>query len=464
MINILDIWNVSNEKAEEFVKRLSKRGFLPIEHFDIHVVLLILFGQSDLLSKDELYILNNESFIESLKNSTLDHNQKLIQCLFYCEPTISLGHIANIESLILNDPSRSLYEMTQGVDMSAMCQNDRDGNDFYDQNGHILNQHNIFHVNGNCYNIDSLFDYIQKGGVVDLPQEYITRFFKKKIDLDNRGLYDKQLSEITFHHEADLIVLTRNNLQTCANTNFPDNTRAINLSYNPLVYLECKFPKELTILDVSNTNLRVIINDELPEKLHLLTCKECSHLNSIELEKLSKLKTFIGSNLLINSLSNNNFNKHISRIELSICKHLKHVIFNDINLKNLTLIDCQHLKEVKLNECINIQKIDLSKCNNLITVESEVCHTYILNETFYSNITDDIVPQSVKYLVIKDNNDLVKLSLMNCLNLVSIDITGCKNLKQLQRNMFASNFTKIDVICDENVKLAPRTFFNRIIE
>jgi hypothetical protein len=457
LITILDIWNTSDEKIPQFMQLLIRKNFEIFQHDDPHVSLLLTLSNSLSLNERELNILKNTTFRNKLINSTLNHEEKIVDALFSCEPTISMENIIDLESEIFKNPHTNILEMTRGYPVELVCQNnEHNENGFIDEvTGKILDSHSLFHMNGHCYNVDDLYDYIHHGGHVDLTEDFITKYFNSIINYEGLELTDEQLEHITFHHEANMINLSNNKLTNIDMLEIPDNIKAVNLSYNNLQNVRIK-SNSLKLLDLSSNPMEDISNG-LPLTLEMLTLNKCSELKSIRLDYLDHLKSITLSDCKISNLSSLFLGQNIKVINIRSFPILDVLHIVNSNVKHLKIEDCNNFT-LLVDNCDNLKTIELKQCGNIGDFSIQSCHKLIIKNSPLENIKH-INVANINEVDLIDNLELKDFDFTKFTNLMKIKIVNCPKLLQLKRKQFPLAMKNITVENDNRIQMQPTNFF-----
>lgn len=195
----------------------------------------------------------------------------------------------------------SLLENTYDEDLAEMCPiNPHDSNNFYTTNPktgkkELLKPHHIFQYRGKCYDIDTVFHYVNEGGQINLDADYIKDFFNKngKVDFSDSNLTTTSLKKKTYHENTKTLILSGNSITTTLGVHFPETTLYLNLDNNPLgnnYSLKDETPN-LLFLSIRNCGLDEINFNRLPESLTILDLRDNKDMKGMfSLSKLKNIK------------------------------------------------------------------------------------------------------------------------------------------------------------------------------
>lgn len=462
-VSINEIWNSEKSDVESTISSMITRGFVEVQHEDPHVALLCMSRDSDFISPEEKKILMNSSFIESLSTSKHDHDSKLTLALYESEPTINSESLMEMETRIMaNMTDTNLLERTRGEDLLKICKlDDKSGNAFYDLEGNLLDPNAIFQYQGHCYDVNMVYQYIKEGGVIDLSEEYIDKFFNTRVDYSNMNLTDEDAAKITFHDQCDVISMYRNELKTLAGVAFSDQNMVLELNRNPITELKCKFSQSLKLLDISQTFIRELNGESLPTSLESLYVKKCTSLVSVRLLDCIGLKSLVLSDCTsLVEISEDDLPSSLISLDVSDCVNLRKINLKDSSISKLIITGCTSLEVFSSIDCLNLKRLDftgISKCK----VNSDTCVEFILNDTTFEVLTEDMVPGSVKVLSVKGNANLTKVIPKRCDQLVSLNVEDCPNIKQISKGNFSSKLKSLRVIksLGAKIQMSPSSFF-----
>lgn len=461
-ISLNQIWNSDISEVEDTIISMEKQGFTKIIHDDPYVSLLCMVNDSGLISPEEVKILSNSSFINTLTASKYEHGLKLTLALYESEPTINSENLLEMESRILAAmPVTNLLEMTHGSDLLKICPLDvHSGNSIYDGDGNLLSPEAIFQYQGHCYDVDMIYRYIKEGGVIDLKQDYIDRFFEKKIDYSNQELTDEDASKITFHHMCEIISMYRNNMKTLKGVVFPNDNKILELNRNPITELNCKFSENLRILDISHTFIRNLVDDNIPPSLEQLNVENNVALISVSLSNCQSLKSLnlSGCTELI-EINEDDLPHSLKTLNLTGCTSLRRINLKGLDINKVTVTGCFGLESFVSSECLNLRTLDFTGIDNC-KIESDFCDTLLLEKTTFELLNEDKIPHLIKHLSLKGNVNLTKVAARKCIRLNSLNVEDCSALKQISKGSFSDKIKSIKVVKNTKIQLSPVSFFS----
>ena len=198
-----------------------------------------------------------------------------------------------------------------------------------------------------------------------------------------------------------------------------------------------KLPESLTSIGWNTfSNCSELVEINFPPNLEAIVgdynwgaFRYCTKLSAVDLSSCTKL-TYIGANTFLGC-------EALTGIDLSFCKKLDAI-------KDSAFEGCKSLKQIKLPEdityistysfkgCIGLTKLDLSPYTKLHTIEKGAFGDC-------TGLKDLSLPQSltqIGYVVTGGATDNGYGAFINCSSLTSIDLSRCKNLKEIDRGSF----------------------------
>lgn len=311
-LSILKIWNFSEDVAKASLKQLLDAGFvIKTDSNNTYIqIFSALTGQRhtflDELNND---IISDKFFLNCLEKAEADglsQDDILIRAIQESDNKDLkriMEHHAKAKQEEIESKRKSLLEDTYNDDPKDICTLDlHDESNFYfidpvSGEKKLLEAHHLFHYREHCYDIDTIYRYINAGGNVHLDADYIKKFFNKNgsIDLSGMKLTSEELKKKTFHQNVHVMYLDNNNLTTLRDTHLPKTLTTLSVNNNPLkggYFLNVETPK-LLILSMRECGFDKIDCEYLPQSLNILDVsnnKKLTELHSLKnMRNLRKL-------------------------------------------------------------------------------------------------------------------------------------------------------------------------------
>lgn len=306
-ISLVQIWSLSEEVAKDSLKQLLDRGYTvktSSENIYIQIVSALTGTNHQILTKLNNELISDTFFLHCLEKAEEeglnkdDILVKAVQDAKNSDLKRIVLHQEKIKNELKEKEQVSLLENTYDVDLEETCPfNENDKSRFYFNDpktgeSKLLNAHHIFQYKQHCYDIDTVFHFINEGGNVPLDSDYIRRFFNKNgsIDMSGIGLTSNQLRMKVYHSGVRVMYLDNNSIDSLIDTHLPETLEILSVNNNPLkgsYFLNKETPK-LLILSMQDCNFDKIDCQYLPQSLKILNVS--NNKNLVGLYSLSNMR------------------------------------------------------------------------------------------------------------------------------------------------------------------------------
>lgn len=302
-LSLLKIWSFPLDVAIASLKQLTDSGFkirTNSESIHIQIISALTGTHHDFLPDLDNEIIADDLFLkllEKAEHNDLNHDDIFIKAIQESDNT-DLKRILYEQEKIKREAKEAEYakrqtllENTYNEKPDDICPLDaHDESNFYftdPTTGEkvLLKAHHLFQYRQHCFDIDTIFRYINEGGHVPLEPDYIRRFFDKNgaIDMSDLGLTSEVLSRKVYHSDVRVMYLNNNNITTLRDSHLPSTLNILSINNNPLkggYFLNSVTPK-LTMLSMKDCNLDKVDCSYLPQSLKILNLSNNSNLTSL---------------------------------------------------------------------------------------------------------------------------------------------------------------------------------------
>jgi len=328
------IWNNSIENSLVQLNELQSKGYkIKTKSESVHIKILSCYFQTDITNLDiftdfEKTIISNNNLIQYLERyeNEVKHDELLRRVIYElgCDNLMTNIHsmkhslskkIATVPEVEIE--TKTLLENTYNEDLEKLCPlNVHDGSSFYytnEENGELelLEPHHIFHYQGHCYNMDSIFRYIQHGGVINLDETYVKRFFLKSgyVSFKNEKMSTDDFMNKTYHIDTITLDISDNNITSLINSHLPNTIKTLLANGNPIGNNYHVDLEELKILNLSNCLIKDLNFAKIPSSVTLLDLSNNENITSFKnIDHMKNLRVLNLVNTGIKKIQYNQFN------------------------------------------------------------------------------------------------------------------------------------------------------------
>lgn len=284
-LSLIEIWNFSKDTADASLKQLTDAGYqikTKSENVYIQIISALTSYRHSFFDDINNEIVADNFFLRMLEDAEKDglsHFDILIRGLQRSDN----GDLKRVLKLQEKVKRTTLLENTYESKPEEICTMDsNDGSNFYFTNPktgkkELLKAHHLFQYQNHCFDIDTIFKYVNEGGKIKLDSDYVKRFFNRfgVVDFSGTKLTTEGLRKKTYHEGVRTLNLNNNNITSLRDTHIP---------------------KTVTMLTVDNNPLRgnYFLNEETPN-LMFLSMKDCG-LDKIDFEYLPQSLTVLELN------------------------------------------------------------------------------------------------------------------------------------------------------------------------
>lgn len=299
-ISLFKIWSFNSEEIDSSILKFENAGYTintVSENKYVRFISMLIGYKFDFFSNITNQIISDRKFLVNLEQGVIDnleHIDLLVNALYKSNnddmARIDKEQKRNSQEYdeIIN---RTLLEKTRDKEPEDICpMNPHDESNFYftdpiTKQREVLKANHLFHYKNRCYDIDSVFRYINVGGHVPLSEDYIRRFFKANgsIDLSNMSYTYGDLRNNVYHENVRVLHLDNNAIDNLNGTNLPKTLEILSVDNNPIGgnYFLIEETPILKILSMKNCNLTVLDCQHLPQSLQILDVSNNHELTSL---------------------------------------------------------------------------------------------------------------------------------------------------------------------------------------
>lgn len=456
-ISLIDLWKTLDEESLDIYNAYSEEinRYMEKTNGDIKVSVLMFMLNEDIIYDEEIPIIKNESFIKGLLKKHNNDDVRLTTALYNASSVLNSKYLREVETAIIKKyQDGDLLNITKHGDFSV-CPIVRDGK-AYDENGNAIPVDKLFEYKDHCYNIDTLIRENDEG-IHRLDDKLYERILTHNVKMNNENYTDKILALAVFSDLTTSIDLSNNRLMYLQDIVFPENTRYINLSNNPLIGLKCKFNDSIEELDLSHTRFEKIDASSLPSHIKVLKIRSCHSLKEINLTNLHNLVSIdISDCPLLRELELNNTLTNLTNVKAD----------NNFLIK-LRCDDVPKLSTISLQNFVNpIDRIIIANSSTIPVIKCDKCKLFSINKCTMKTVPIDIIPESTEIFQLINNRELTLMvrQFEKLQNLKQLRINGCPKITEISKKLFSNNFfnkgRKLDIAYNGNIEFHPPSAFN----
>lgn len=302
-LSLLKIWTFPDEVAIASLNQLLEAGYkvnTSSKIINIKIISALTGNRYPFFDDITNEIISDNFFLKRLEKAEIDglpHDSILVRAIQESDNNdlkriLILQEKARIEE---ESKRQTLLENTYDEKLEDICQmNQHDGSNFYFNDPitgekKLLEANKIFQYKDKCFDIDTIYKYVNEGGIINLDADYVKRFFNRfgVVDFNGLQLTTESLKKKTYHSDVRTLRLDNNNITSLRDTNLPKSITTLSVNNNPLkggYFLNVEIPG-LLFLSMKDCGFDKIDCEYLPQSLNILEIS-----NNTKLTELHSLK------------------------------------------------------------------------------------------------------------------------------------------------------------------------------